>query len=569
MSERIYVALLSFPLLVAACGNDGGASASDGMSAGGSSTASASESSGGPGPTTSSGSVSDSATSDSDGSISDSQASMSGPTTGAVSATGSTGSTGSVDSETASGTTGQVSGTTGGSGTTTGDTGASSTSGGGPNYCGDMPPPPDVIPSNECEIPPAIGVFKPVVEWKKAAWAEQPTSNNVLGPPIVAPLTDDDGDGVFGSAGDMPAIVVLTFTPQGVHNSLLRALTGDGMKELFTVAGQGLEGYSGVAVGDLDGDGEPEIVTHTLAGTIKTFSRTGVLLWTSAAYPGDIAPGVNKFTFPAIADLDGDGKAEVVAGRLILNHDGSLRGKGALGLGAPSQGSASVPVDLDGDGIQEVVVGNALYRPDGAAIWFNGQADGYPAVADFDLDGAPEIVVVTPGGVRLQAGDGAVLWSVANPGGVGGPPTIADFDGDGFPEIGVAGAAAYVVFDGDGSVLWQVATQDASSAITGSSVYDFEGDGIADVVYADEVNLYVYSGVDGAVKLLYEPHNSGTLIEYPIVVDVDNDGQVEIIVAHNNLMGRAPSASPCSATRPNPGAPAASCGTSTLIPSLT
>ena len=59
---------------------------------------------------------------------------------------------------------------------------------------------------------------------------------------------------------------------------------------------------------------------------------------------------------------------------------------------------------------------------------------------------------------------------------------------------------------------------------------------MADVIYADEINLYVYSGIDGAVKMKYEGHSSGTLIEYPIVVDVDNDGQVEIVVAHNNLI---------------------------------
>ncbi len=539
MSERIYVVMLSLPLIVAACGNDGGASASDGMSAGGSSTASASESSGGPGPTTSSGSVSDSATSDTVGSMSDSQASMSGPTTGAASATGSTSSTGSTDSDATSGTTGQVSGTTESvSGTTTGDTGEDSTSGGA-DYCRDMPPPPDAIASNECEIPPKVGVFKPVVEWKKSTWTSAPTSTNVLGPPIVAPLTDDDGDGVFGSAGDMPAIVVLTFVYDGVHSSLLRALTGDGMKELFTVAGQGLEGYSGVAVGDLDGDGEPEIVTHTFAGSIKAFSRTGVLLWTSAAYPGDIARGANKFTFPAIADLDADGKAEVIAGRLILNHDGSLRGKGALGLGAPLHGSASVPVDLDGDGVQEVIVGNAAYRPDGTTLWSNGQPDGYPGIADFDGDGKPEIVVVGNGTVRLHSADGKVLWSVINAAQKGGPPTIADFDGDGAPEIGVAGVTSYTVFDTDGKVLWSNSTVDETSGITGSSAYDFEGDGVADIVYADEINLYVYAGNDGAVKLKYEPHNSGTALEYPVIADVDNDGQVEILLSHSAYMGPA------------------------------
>jgi hypothetical protein len=57
-----------------------------------------------------------------------------------------------------------------------------------------------------------------------------------------------------------------------------------------------------------------------------------------------------------------------------------------------------------------------------------------------------------------------------------GPPTIADYDGDGAPEVGVAGGAAYVVFDGDGALLWQMPTQDLSSSVTGSSVFDFNGD---------------------------------------------------------------------------------------------
>jgi len=462
---------------------------------------------------------------------------MSEPTTGAVSATVSTGG---VESDTASGTTGPGSGTSEGvSETSLGDTGGSSTSGGGPDYCRDVPPPPDVIASMECEIPPKVGVFKPIVEWKKAAWVELASSKNVLGPPIVAPLTDDDGDGVFGSAGDIPSIVVVTYA--NLESGELRAVSGDGVKELFTVAGQGLQGRSGVAVGDLDGDGEPEIVAHASAGTLKAFSRTGALVWTSAAYPGDIAGGAPTFTFPAIADLDGDGKAEVIAGRLILNHDGSLRGKGALGWGTSVYGSSSIPVDLDGDGVQEVVVGNAAYRPNGTTLWSNGQADGFPGIADFDGDGTPEIVVVGNGTVRLQAADGKVLWSVVNAAQRGGPPAIADFDGDGKPEIGVAGTTMYRMFDTDGKVLWSNPIVDASSAVTGSSVYDFEGDGVADIVYADEQNLYVYAGNDGAVKLKYEAHNSGTALEYPVIADVDNDGQVEIVLGHNTTNNNGPS----------------------------
>jgi hypothetical protein len=396
-----------------------------------------------------------------------------------------------------------------------------------PGYCGDDPPQGYMVAADPtCMNEPNVGTFDPVVEWQKTAWTAAPASNQVMMSPIVIDL---DGD-------QLPDLLYITYSGADYLGAgVLRAISGDGQVELLSIDGQGIYGSAGIAAGDIDGDGQVELVTFAAPGVVKAFEHDGALKWSSPVVSQHIA--YISFAAPAIADLDGDGAPEIIAGRAILNSDGTLRGAGEHGVGAHSNyGSTSFGADIDGDGVQEVVVGNALYRPDGAAIWFNGQADGYPAVADFDLDGTPEIVVVTAGGLRLQAGDGAVLWSVANPGGVGGPPTIADFDGDGFPEVGVAGAAAYVVFDGDGSVLWQVATQDASSAITGSSVYDFEGDGIADVVYADEVNLYVYSGVDGAVKLLYEPHNSGTLIEYPIVVDVDNDGQVEIIVAHNNLI---------------------------------
>jgi hypothetical protein len=129
----------------------------------------------------------------------------------------------------------------------------------------------------------------------------------------------------------------------------------------------------------------------------------------------------------------------------------------------------------------------------------------------------------------------------------GGPPTVADFDGDGVAEIGVAGADFYVVFDldcidssqqgceGEG-ILWRVPNYDCSSRATGSSVFDFEADGIAEVIYNDERNFRIFRGYDG-FALFEWPNYSHTRLEYPVIVDVDNDGNAEIIFIENRYGG--------------------------------
>jgi hypothetical protein len=81
-------------------------------------------------------------------------------------------------------------------------------------------------------------------------------------------------------------------------------------------------------------------------------------------------------------------------------------------------------------------------------------------------------------------------------------------------------------------VRWTKTTQDLSSNATGSSVFDFQGDGSAEVVYQDECNVWVYSGTDGRTQLQI-PNLTGTIHEYPLVVDADGDGNSEILVVAN------------------------------------
>jgi hypothetical protein len=81
--------------------------------------------------------------------------------------------------------------------------------------------------------------------------------------------------------------------------------------------------------------------------------------------------------------------------------------------------------------------------------------------------------------------------------------------------------------------LWIKTTHDCSSAVTGSSVFDFNGDGKAEVIYSDEYHLWMYDGPTGTNLIPSTCNTTGTLWEYPLVADVDNDGQADIVVASN------------------------------------
>jgi hypothetical protein len=63
-------------------------------------------------------------------------------------------------------------------------------------------------------------------------------------------------------------------------------------------------------------------------------------------------------------------------------------------------------------------------------------------------------------------------------------------------------------------------------------VFDFEADGKAEAVYADECFTRVYRGTDGEV-LFSQYHSSCTWYENPIVADVDGNFRAELVVPSN------------------------------------
>jgi hypothetical protein len=389
-----------------------------------------------------------------------------------------------------------------------------------------------------CQAEPELGTFTPVVKWNKGTWSVHPESSNIMMTPIVVSLTDDNGDGKIDDK-DVPDILAITYSGGGSTPVVLRAVSGDTGAEIWSVAGN-WQITGALAAGDIDGDGIVEIIVPQ-GSAVAALEHDGTQKWTSQQLNGHV---VGTSDAPAIADMNGDGDPEIIMGRAILNSQGGLVGAGSLGKGhnTGNVGATSVVADMNLDGQQEVIVGNAMYRMDGSPLCSNNNLDGYPAVGNFDADPEGEFIVVSQGGeVRLHDTNCQPIWTASIPGasgyGYGGPPTIADYDGDLEPEIGVAANSSYTVFDTDGQVLWQKPTQDATSGNTGSAVFDFEGDGYAEAIYADETRLWVFNGISGEVKLESTDHASNTWTEYPVVADVDGDDHAEIIMTNNNTGG--------------------------------
>jgi len=380
---------------------------------------------------------------------------------------------------------------------------------------------------------------------------------------------------------------------------------------------------SGVFVGDMDGDGIPELVAKDPSpGRIQIFNGVDGSIKQSIVIPTN-----SPFSQPTIADVDRDGNGDI----FVMVNSNQLRryeyGNPAVvwqtanQIGDNSTHSSAQVADFDQDFIPEVYVGNRIFnsitgtrlaigtgstgkafddparnhdkysiafdvfapgdpKPNGGTFGAEAQGleliagnqvytytpgdgtqdngsldivseisggdfkDGFTSIADIDGDNLVDVVVMAAGKIyiwnpRTQMQIGST-YDVPGTN-TGGRINIGDFDNDGMVELGTAGRNFYVVLEYDAGanalvVKWQKTGLDDGSQRTGSTLFDFEGDGINEVVYSEEANLYVWRGTDGA-ELVKIPAEAGTRTEYPIVADVNNDGAAEIIITAQNGNG--------------------------------
>lgn len=343
--------------------------------------------------------------------------------------------------------------------------------------------------------------------------------SGVIVMPAVGNLNDDNGDGRVDES-DIPEIVFTSWT-----SNTLVALDGATGAELFELSGY--DGQGGVTIADVDADGEPEIVAIQSGYRIAAVSGSGTVEWTSASF------GMMSYPQPTVADLDNDGMPEVIGDVGVVNgEDGSTV---ATLSGMTNSWRTPVAADLDQDGEQEIILANRVFSATGTSLWTNaGTGSGnFAAVVDVDGDPEGEVFFVSNQSAYLHDSNGSLIRSFTIPGGtIPGPPCAADFDGDGEVELAVPNSTQISVFDVDGTSLWSSRMQD-NSGLAGCSGYDVNGDGAYEVLFADEIAFRIYDGTTGTILYENRNHASGTVWEYPVIADVDNDGSAEIVVADN------------------------------------
>ena len=305
-----------------------------------------------------------------------------------------------------------------------------------------------------------------------------------------------------------------------------------------------------VAVGDINGDGKPDLLVASLSISPAVFNSTGIGTTLVLLNNGDgtfravgnYGSDASFTTSVAIADVNSDGKPDMVVSDLC-------------GFANCQQRTGGTVTVRTGNGDGTFAGGDFVYGS-------GGDNPGSVRVADVNGDGKPDLIVSNcgngcqgvPGLVGILLGNGDATFQSAvtyNSGGVGAKSVVvADVNADGKLDLVVAnlcatinncpgtvnGSVGVLLGNGNGTFQTAVAYDPGGTVSRSVRAADVNGDNKVDIVVAngsDTVGVLLGNG-DGSFQAAVTYFAGGGDNNSIAVADVNQDGKPDLVVTSPN-----------------------------------